>query len=385
MKTVAVGGVLLVLGAVALATGILPFSDALVLWDRVWPVLLFVIAITVVTELAAVAGVFTVLARHVARWGRGRAWVLWMLVVVAATVCTVFLSLDTTAVLLTPIVVALARQSGLNPLPFALTTVWTANTGSLLLPVSNLTNLLAQRAMGDPTPAKFAALMWPSAVAALVMSLLVILAVAGHHLRARYAVVAPATVGDAVLYRWSAVTLVVLFPLLVSGVPVWMPAVGAALVLLAVFAVRQRRSLRFGLLPWRLVVFVSGLFLAVDALHALGLGDALAVLVGGGTGTGDLLRTATAGAASANLVNNLPAYLALEPAVGSDPVRLAALLVGVNAGPLILPWGSLATLLWHDRLVAMGVHVPWRRVIAWGAIAAPLSVVAGTLALAVTA
>ncbi|WEG07452.1 ArsB/NhaD family transporter [Microbacterium horticulturae] len=381
MKTVAVGGVLLVLGTVALATGILPLSDALVLWDRVWPVLLFVIAITVVTELAAVAGVFTVVARHVARWGRGRAWMLWMLVVAAATVCTVFLSLDTTAVLLTPIVIALARQSGLNPLPFALTTVWTANAGSLLLPVSNLTNLLAQRAMGDPTPGEFAALLWPAALAALAMPLLVILLVSGRHLRARYQVPETAAIEDPVLYRWSAGTLVVLFPLLVSGVPVWMPAVVAALVLMVVFAVRQRRSLRFGLLPWRLLVFVSGLFLAVDAVHALGLGDALAALVGGGTGAGDLLRMASVGAASANLVNNLPAYLALEPAAGMDPVRLAALLVGVNAGPLILPWGSLATLLWHDRLVAMGVHVPWKRVIAWGAIAAPLSVVAGALAL----
>ena len=381
MKTVAVGGVLLVLGTVALATGILPLSDALVLWDRVWPVLLFVIAITVVTELAAVAGVFTVVARHVARWGRGRAWMLWMLVVAAATVCTVFLSLDTTAVLLTPIVIALARQSGLNPLPFALTTVWTANAGSLLLPVSNLTNLLAQRAMGDPTPGEFAALLWPAALAALAMPLLVILLVSGRHLRARYQVPETAAIEDPVLYRWSAGTLVVLFPLLVSGVPVWMPAVVAALVLMVVFAVRQRRSLRFGLLPWRLLVFVSGLFLAVDALHALGLGDALAALVGGGTGAGDLLRMASVGAASANFVNNLPAYLALEPAAGMDPVRLAALLVGVNAGPLILPWGSLATLLWHDRLVAMGVHVPWKRVIAWGAIAAPLSVVAGALAL----
>jgi len=381
MKTVAVGGVLLVLGTVALATGILPLSDALVLWDRVWPVLLFVIAITVVTELAAVAGVFTVVARHVARWGRGRAWMLWMLVVAAATVCTVFLSLDTTAVLLTPIVIALARQSGLNPLPFALTTVWTANAGSLLLPVSNLTNLLAQRAMGDPTPGEFAALLWPAALAALAMPLLVILLVSGRHLRARYQVPETAAIEDPVLYRWSAGTLVVLFPLLVSGVPVWMPAVVAALVLMVVFAVRQRRSLRFGLLPWRLLVFVSGLFLAVDAVHALGLGDALAALVGGGAGAGDLLRMASVGAASANFVNNLPAYLALEPAAGMDPVRLAALLVGVNAGPLILPWGSLATLLWHDRLVAMGVHVPWKRVIAWGAIAAPLSVVAGALAL----
>ena len=79
---------------------------------------------------------------------------LWLLVVLVAALSTIFLSLDTTAVLLTPVVIVLARHAGLNPLPFALTTVWLANTGSLLLPVSNLTNLLAQHAMGDPSPAR---------------------------------------------------------------------------------------------------------------------------------------------------------------------------------------------------------------------------------------
>ena len=62
MRTAIVGIALLVLGGIAVATGLLPVSDAVVLWDRVWPILLFVVAITVVTELAAEAGVFTVLA-----------------------------------------------------------------------------------------------------------------------------------------------------------------------------------------------------------------------------------------------------------------------------------------------------------------------------------
>jgi len=380
MKTLAVGLVLLVLGAAALVSGTVPLPAAIDLWDRVWPVLLFVVSITVVTELAATAGVFTVVARHAARWGRGRAWLLWLLVVAGAGLCTVFLSLDTTAVLLTPIVVAMARQVRLKPLPFALTTVWMANTGSLLLPVSNLTNLLAQNAMGGPSPLAFAALMWPAAVAAALVPMALIALIARRSLRERFVVPAPVGVAEPVLFRWASATVATLIPLLVSGLPVWMPASAAALVLGVVFAVRQPRSLRLGLIPWRLMVFVCGLFLTVEALHGLGLGAALANVAGMGNGVGELLRLAVTGAWGANLANNLPAYLTLEPVAGS-PLRLAALLVGVNAGPLIVPWGSLATLLWHERLVTMGVEVPWRRVIGWGAIAAPLAVVAGTLAL----
>lgn len=384
MRTAIVGAALLVAGAVAAATGILPPSAVFELWDRVWPILLFVLAITVVTELAAAAGLFTVIAQRTARWGRGRAWALWLLVALFATLSTIFLSLDTTAVLLTPVVVVLARHSGLDPLPFALTTVWLANTGSLLLPVSNLTNLLAQHAMGNPSPLSFAARMAAPAVVAIVVPLVVIFVLYRRSLLGRYGTGTEVDVDDPVLFRWSAVVVGALVPLLVSGLPVWMPAVGAAIVLGAVFMVRRRGVLRLGLLPWQLIVLASGLFLFIEALHAVGLGTVLAAVSGEGESPLALLRLALTGMAGANAIDNLPAYLALEPSAGS-PLRLAALLIGVNAGPLITPWASLATLLWHQRLTSMGVEIRWRRYVVLGAIVAPLTVVLSTLALALVA
>lgn len=381
MRTAIVGSVLLVAGAAAAATGILPLSDVFGLWDRVWPILLFVLAITVVTELAAAAGLFTAIAQRTARWGRGRAWALWLLVALFSTLSTIFLSLDTTAVLLTPVVVVLARHSGLDPLPFALTTVWLANTGSLLLPVSNLTNLLAQHAMGDPSPFAFAALMAAPAVVAIVVPLAAIFVLYRRSLLARYRTGAEVDADDPVLFRWSAVVVALLVPLLVSGLPVWMPAVGAAIVLGAVFLVRRRGVLRLGLLPWQLIVLASGLFLFIEALHAVGLGTVLAVVSGEGESPLALLRLALTGMVGANAIDNLPAYLALEPSA-SSPLRLAALLIGVNAGPLITPWASLATLLWHQRLTSMGVEIRWRRYVVLGAVVAPLTVVLSTLALA---
>ncbi|MEY9854292.1 arsenical pump membrane protein [Leifsonia sp. EB41] len=384
MRTAIVGAVLLLLGAVAVLTGLLPGADALALWDRVWPILLFVVAVTVVTELAAEAGVFTVVAQQTARWGRGRAWLLWLLVAVVATLSTIFLSLDTTAVLLTPVVIVLARHSGLDPLPFALTTVWIANTGSLLLPVSNLTNLLAQHAMGSPTPFAFAALMWAPALVAIVVPLVVVFLISRKQLLLRYETGQEDGIEDPVLFWISAAVVVALMPLLVSGIPVWIPASGAAVVLLVVFAVRRRSVLRFGLLPWQLVLLASGLFLFIEALHANGLGTLLARVSGSGESPLALLRLSLTGLVGANAIDNLPAYLALEPAAGS-PVRLAALLIGVNAGPLITPWASLATLLWHQRLTSFDVRIRWGRYMLLGLIVAPVTVVLATLALAATA
>ncbi len=381
MRTAILGAALLVVGFVAIALGILPIAEALAVASRVWPILLFVIAITVVTELAAEAGLFRVIAERTARWGRGRAWLLWLLVLALAVVGTIFLSLDTTAVLLTPVVVILARHVGLSPLPFALTTVWMANTASLLLPVSNLTNLLAEHELRGIGPLQFAALMVVPAAISIVIPSAILFIVYRRDLLMRYEPDAITVGDDRVLLVASGVIVGALIPLLVSGLPVWIPAVAAALALGALFLVRRRSTLRFGLFPWQLVLLASGLFLVVEAAHSMGLGAVLATVSGSGRDPLSLLQLSAVGTLGANAINNLPAYLALEPVAG-DPVRLAALLIGVNVGPLITPWASLATLLWHERLTALNVHISWGRYSVLGLIAAPVTVVAATLGLA---
>ncbi|RWZ51126.1 arsenic transporter [Labedella phragmitis] len=383
MRTGLVGAALLVIGAVlAVATGT-HVDDLLVLAERIWPVLLFVVSITVVAELAAEAEVFRVVAERLARIGRGRTVALWALVIVFAVASTAFLSLDTAAVLLTPVVVILARHIGVSPLPFALTTVWLANTGSLFLPVSNLTNLLAEHELDGIGAVGFLSLTIVPALVAVLVPVIVLAVVYRRELARPYEPTITVPVGDVVLFRSSVVVLVVLVPALVSGLEVWIPALAAAVALAAVFAVRRRTSLRFSLLPWQLVLFAAGLFLTVDAAQNAGLTSIVAALAGTGNAPADLLRLASVSAAGANVLDNLPAYLAAEPAAGSRE-RLVAVLIGVNAGPLVTPWASLATLLWHGRLAALGVEISWWRFAGLGLIVAPLTVVASTLAFAVT-
>lgn len=383
MRTAIVGAVLLGAGGVAVACGALPMADVLRLWQRVWPILLFVLAATVVTQLAAEAGVFTAGAQQAARWGMGRAWLLWLLVVAVSAASTIFLSIDTTAVLLTPVVIILAKHAGLSPMPFALTTVWMANAGSLLLPVSNLTNLLAQHAMGQPSPAAFAALTVPAAVVAVIVPMITVFVVSRRSLLRRYQPVARGRIRNPRLLWSSSVVVVALIPLLVSGMPVWIPTCAAAVVLLAVFLVLKRDAIRPRLVPWQLLLLACGLFLVIEVLQAHGLGTVLGRVAGSGESPLSLLRMSFTGLIAANGVNNLPAYLALEPIAGT-PHRLVALLIGVNAGSLITPWASLATLLWHDQLAAFGVELRWNRYVLAGAIVAPVTVALATLAVSLT-
>ena len=102
-----------------------------------------------------------------------------------------------------------------------------------------------------------------------------------------------------------------------------------------------------------------------------------------GTRTEHLARLAATGVVAANLVNNLPAFLALLPAAGESVDRLATLLVAVNAGPLVTPWASLATVLWWQQYrrhaFEQGPPRAWH-VVRQGLVLAPLAVAAGVAA-----
>jgi arsenical pump membrane protein len=327
---------------------------------RMGPVLVFLVAITVVAEIADLAGVFDVAAHWAARAGAGRMWALWLLIVAIACASTIVLSLDTTAVLLTPVAIAVAWQVGAPPLPFAMATLWLANTASLLLPVSNLTNLLALHHMHllGVGQAGYVRLAWAPALAAIVATVAVLALRHRSSLGGRYLLAPAPQPHDRVLLLVAAACCLALGPAFVSGVVPAIPASVGAVVLVATALVRDRRLLRRVSVPWLMVLGVSVLFIVVDVALDHGLRDGLASLVGRGAGGGALLRVSVVGAVSANVVNNLPAYLALESVTADAPVRLVALLIGVNVAPLVSVWASLATILWRQRCRSAGLTVP---------------------------
>jgi arsenical pump membrane protein len=370
-------------GAVCVATRALPWHDAVSTTDRVGPILAFLVAITVVAELADAAQVFDVAAVRAAKIGRGHTRLLFGLVLALGSFTTIVLSLDTTAVLLTPVVLALALRLGLSPLPFAMAAVWLANTASLLLPVSNLTNLLAVKPL-HLSAAAFAARMWLPALAAIIVTALVLGIAYRRDLRGSYQVPELLEVSDPVTFRISTIVCVVIAPLFLTGWPVWVVATGAGVVLVAVFAFRQRSTLQFSLVPWRLVLLVEGLFLLVATFGVHGLDRLLGDAAGHSDSAVGVLRTVGVGAGASNIANNLPTYLAVERVTDGRQHQLLGLLIGTNVGPLVLLWGSLATVLWRERCKARGVEISAWEFARLGLIGVPLLLLASWASLVLT-
>lgn len=378
---------LLGIGTLSVVTGALPRADASATLARIVPLLLFLATVIILAELTGRAQTFDVVATRVAILGRGRYGLLFLLCVVLAVVTTAALNLDTTAVLLTPIVLAMAARVGLPPLPLAVTTAFLANTASLLLPVGNLTNLLAANRVAL-SPIRFASRMAAPEAASILLTMTVLWIAFWRRSRrggaVRYQTPQPFRPRDPVLCAIAGAACVTFVAAIVAGVTLGIASSVAAGLTAVAFAVRDRSALRWSLLPWRLLVMVTGLFLTVQSLGVHGLNTIAGKLIGSSDSFTGQLRTAGTGAALSNLVNNLPAYVAGEAVVpSSNHDQLLALLIGTNVGPIVTAWASLATLLWYERCAAFGLVVPKARVAATGAVLAVLAVSGATAALAV--
>jgi arsenical pump membrane protein len=364
--------------------GILPAGDAVDELRGLGPTLAFLAAVLVLAELCDREGVFEAAGRRMAAGARGRPVALLGLVFAVGSAVTAVLSLDATVVLLTPVVFATAARLRLRPKPHVYACTNLANTASLLLPVSNLTNLLAFRASGLGF-ARFGATMALPWLAAIAVEWVVLRRFFASDLRG-HGEPAGGPAGRVPRYPVAVLGLTLAGFGLASpaGVdPAVVAAAGAAA--LAVPALRRGR-VRAGDLGRAVAVpflaFVAALAVVVRAVAEGGLGRVVERLVPGGGSLWSLLAVAVVAAVLANLVNNLPAILLLLPAAAAaGPGTVLAALVGVNVGPNLTYVGSLATLLWRRLLRERDADPPAAEFLRLGAVSVPAALAAATLAL----
>ncbi|MEU8763387.1 SLC13 family permease [Streptomyces sp. NPDC048659] len=373
--------------ALLVLVGAVPLAHAREEAERLGPVIGFLAAVLVLAKLCDDEGLFHACGSWMARWARHRPRRLLGAVFALASLITAALSLDATVVLLTPVVFATAARMGAPARPHSYASAHLSNTASLLLPVSNLTNLLAFAATGLSFT-RFALLMllpWAVAIA-------VEYAVFRRFFAAELADL-PGAPGE----EQAGPVEVPLFPLVTVGVtlagfgvasalgvdPAWAAAAGA--LVLAVRALLRGHTgpvalVRSAALPF--LAFVLALGIVVRAVVDNGLGDALGALLPDGTSLPALLGTAALAALLANLINNLPAVLALAPlAAPAGPGAVLAVLLGVNIGPNLTYAGSLATLLWRRISQERGHDVRLREFTLLGALTVPAALTAATVAL----
>jgi arsenical pump membrane protein len=367
-----------------IAVGAISLHDATVEAERLLPVVAFLGAVLVLAKMCDDEGLFEAAGAAMARGRVGSRRLLGQVFVVAAVI-TAALSLDATVVLLTPVVLTTVRRLRAPVRPHAYATAHLANAASLLLPVSNLTNLLAFDA-AKLSFAKFSAVMtlpWLAAVGTVYVVFRIFFR--------RDLDVAPEPSEDESAPPTPVFALVVVALTLVGFVvaeafgvaPAWAALAGA--LVLAVRNVASRRTSVAGVVgavnvPF--LVFVLGLGVVVQAVMLNGVAERMGALMPSGSGLLALLGYAALAAVLANIANNLPATLVLVPLVAAaGPMAVLAVLIGVNIGPNLTYVGSLSNLLWRSVLRRYDVPASVGEYTRLGLFTVPTSLVAAVLSL----
>lgn len=339
---------------------------------QVWSPFVLVAGLLLVGLAAEGDGLFRVAGFRLARLAPNGVSLFVGAAVLVALV-TAVLNLDTSVVFLTPVLAHAARSRGHDEKPLLYGCLLLSNAGSLLLPGSNLTNLIVAGHL-HVSGAAFFARMAPAWIVAVVVTAVVV----GLMERRSFgpgtgvAVDPPAATIGLGLVAVAAVTILVLV--------LRSPAAPVALVGVVVTGIRlaARRT------SWARAGSVLGIPVLVGLF---GVAVTLGALGRSWSGPATLLThldawgTAAVAAASTVLVNNLPAASLLASRV---PPRPYALLIGLDIGPNLFVTGSLAWILWRRAARSAGAEPSVVRASFLGVLSVPLSMAAAVGILVLT-
>lgn len=340
--------------------GLMPMDAAVHAVGKGDDVYLFLLGMMLLAEVARREGLFDWLAASAVRHARGSPRRLFALVYLAATLVTVFLSNDATAVVLTPAVLAAAKKADTPALPLLFICAFVANAASFVLPISNPANLVLYGNQMPALGAWLARFALPS-VLAIAATWFVLRWSQRAALGGGCRIDVPSvTLGVNGRLAFAAIGLVAVMLLVVSAFDI---ALGLPTALLggltAALVLLKERASPWPLLrriSWSVLPLVAGLFVLVEALERGGAVRMLASLLHDWAARSEGMTTAAAAAVVAvgsNLVNNLPAGLIASSALGKAqvPQRITdAVLIGVDLGPNLSITGSLATILWLQAI-----------------------------------
>ena len=356
----------------AAAAGALRPDDARAAAAQDWSPFVLVAGLLLIGLVADDDGLFAAAGHRLAQVTRSGS-ALFIGATVLIGIVTAVLNLDTSVAFLTPVLVYTARSRKLGEPALLYGCLLLSNAGSLLLPGSNLTNLIVLGHL-RLTGSGFLARMWLPAAAALAVTAVVVAFAERRSLRGGTAEpVAAERLVPGVGLAAVVLTTVLVLTLTSAAIPVAAVGLAAAAIHLA----RGRASVR-GVTEVLGLPVLAGLFGVAVALGALGRtwagpAELLSHLDSWGT-------AAVAGLATI-VVNNLPAASLLAARTPSHPFSL---IVGLNLGPNLCVTGSLAWLLWLRAARAAGAEPSLARASRIGLVAVPLSIAAALGALVLT-
>ncbi|MHB1440137.1 MAG: arsenical efflux pump membrane protein ArsB [Cuniculiplasma sp.] len=361
---------------ITVLAGFTTLEDFLNVISIVWNATLTFISVVIISLVFDEAGVFEYLATKILAKSNGSGRRLFFLTILGGSFISAFFANDGTALVLTPVIVALLYRAGMDKkaiFAYVMAVGFIADSASIPLLVSNLVNIIAATYFGIEFFSYMEVMVLPDIVS-ITASLLFLFVYFRKYI--------PERIPENVEFRQEEIKdpfiFKLFFPVILSliilysigglyNIPVSIVSMPAALIMLLL----ARRGKKIDYVkpvkeaPWQIILFSIGMYIVVYALAQNGLISIMAIAIGSFQGLPygmNFVLTGFLFAFSASFMNNLPSVLLGDLTL--QHLHMTGLILLTNAigndiGPKFTPIGSLATLVWLymlDRKAKMKIR-----------------------------
>ncbi|MGG1675536.1 arsenic transporter [Neobacillus sp. NRS-1170] len=393
-------------------SGSVSTGDLLDISSKVTGAAITIIATIVMAIVLESFGFFNWTAALMLKLSKGKGFRLFWFTLLLCFLMTLFFNNDGSILITTPILILILNNLGLKnkqKIPFLLSGALIATASSAPIGVSNIVNLIALKIIGMDLYLQTEMMFVPGVIGLLFLSFLLFLVFKndipreiGHHSyciplqkNRRYH---PLQNNKEDLFNQQQKLMIrmlifvffvriSLFAASFVGISVSLVAVLGSFILLIWRWVYLKTNPKDVVkkIPWHILIFAFSMYVIIFGLHNIGLSsfliDHLKPLV-----SDSLLHASlTMGLITAllsNLFNNHPALMISTLALtdmGLSPLLIKTVylanIIGSDVGSLILPIGTLATLIWMHILKKNKIRITWMEYIKVTILVIPLTLV----------
>ncbi|KRE44381.1 arsenic transporter [Paenibacillus sp. Soil522] len=390
----AMGGALIIL-----LCGSVSISDLAVITTTVSGAAITIIATIVMALVLESIGFFYWAAEGLAVRARGSGIRLFWYVNLLCFLMTLFFNNDGSILITTPILLILLQKIGLKnhqKVPYLLSGVLIATASSAPIGVSNIVNLIALKIVNMSLYMYTLMMLVPATLGLIFLAILIFLCVyrdlprklpTNLHrfypnlISRKHHPLKQETPESREHYDSKLMRKILLFVFLIRislfiasyfSVPIeWVAVAGSSLLLgWRWIYLKKPPTDMLRKIPWNILVFAFGMYVIIYGLHNIGLTNVLVdlfyPLVSGNLLNASLLMGGLLSGMSI-LFNNHPALMVgtlTLTEMNLDPLNLKiaylATVIGSDIGSLLLPIGTLASLIWFHILKQYKVKISWK-------------------------
>jgi Na+/H+ antiporter NhaD/arsenite permease-like protein len=313
--------------AIVIFLHIVPWDSLLVYLD--FGTIFLLMGMMIIVNTARTSGLFEYIAIRTAKLARGSPIKVLILFSLVTALCSAFLDNVTTVLLLTPMLLTIAKLMKLNPLPYLIAEIFASNVGGAATLIGDPPNIMIASAAGL-TFNEFLMVMAPIALVDLGIVLLMMFLIYGKTMKvdpherdvmtkAMENLDENAAIQDRSLFIKSIVTILLVvvmffFHSLLGLEPAEVALIGAAIILIWS---REPPELILEKIEWPALFFFGGLFIVVGALVETGVISQIAsAMVGLVSTTGEaMILVVWFSAVASAIVDNIPLTAAMIPLI----------------------------------------------------------------------